>query len=104
MFDSQNFFIRRLPSIINYVELDIEDVESQEMSHRMCSYYTIDSFVYSFVQTAMDKFADDNVQFFNDRDGMVRFTDEEKEFFVNIINKNYGNYLRNLYVRLCGHK
>jgi len=35
---------------------------------------------------------------------MVRFTDEEKEFFVNIINKNYGNYLRNLYVRLCGHK
>lgn len=104
MFDSQNFFIRRLPSIINYVELDIEEVESDENVHNMCSYYTIDSFVYSFVQTTMDKFADDNVRFFNDRDGMVRFTDEEKEFFVNIINKNYGNYLRNLYVRLCGHK
>ena len=100
--ENQNYILRRLTRFIEIVEEQIEGYETQDDNPWWCSaFYNPDIFVDVLIERCINTFIEENLDFFHDE------TDKGgANMDISVLNKiveeNYGNYVRNLYVRKCG--
>ena len=100
--ENQNYILRRYQRFIEIVEGRIKEYEKQGASEWWCSVvHSPDRLVTVLTDWSIEEFVSHNWDFFED--------DYEKvESGMNLIDldvifeKNYGNYVRDLWVRKCG--
>jgi hypothetical protein len=100
--ENQNYLIRRVQQFIEIVEKRIDDYEMSEDNAYWCRNDNPNSFYKSFEDRCVDEFIDKNWDFFHDdsdRGGAYM----DISLLNNIVKENYGNYIRNLFVRKCNH-
>lgn len=104
--ENQNYVLRRLQQFIEIVEDKIEGSEQNDDNPWWCmAYYNPDSFFDYIRYNSVNEFIMQNWDFFNDISEKGG-TDASILLFEDTLNKiveeNYGNYIRNLWVRKCG--
>ena len=96
--ENQNYLIRRVQQFIEIVETRIDDHEMSEDNAWWCRNNNPNSFYESFENRCVDEFIDQNWDFFRDD-----WANMDISLLKKIVEENYGNYIRNLFVRKCNH-
>ena len=96
--ENQNYLIRRVQQFIEIVEKRIDDHEMSEDNAWWCRNNNPNSFYESFENRCVDEFIDQNWDFFRDD-----WANMDISLLKKIVEENYGNYIRNLFVRKCNH-
>jgi hypothetical protein len=96
--ESQNYLLRRVQQFIEIVENRIDDYEMSEDNDYWCRNNNPNSFYESFKDRCTDEFINQNWDFFNDA-----WANMDISLLNKIVEENYGNYIRNLFVRKCNH-
>ena len=96
--ENQNYLIRRIQQFIEIVETRIDDYEMSEDNAWWCRNNNPNSFYESFENRCVDEFIDQNWDFFRDD-----WANMDISLLKKIVEENYGNYIRNLFVRKCNH-
>ena len=96
--ENQNYLIRRVQQFIEIVETRIDDYEMSEDNAWWCRNDNPNSFYESFENRCVDEFIDQNWDFFRDD-----WANMDISLLKKIVEENYGNYIRNLFVRKCNH-
>ena len=100
--ENQNFILRRLTRFIEIVEEQIEGYETQDDNPWWCSaFYNPDIFVDVLIERCINIFIEENWDFFHD-DTDKGGANMDISVLNKIVEQDYGNYVRNLYVRKCG--
>jgi len=99
--ENQNYVLRRLQQFINIVEDQIDGYEQKDGGY-WCRVYTPYSFYENLRDRSIEVFTDENWDFFHD-DSEKGGADMNLDFLRAIVQENYGNYIRNLFVRKCGY-
>jgi len=99
--ENQRFVLRRLQQFIDIVEEQIEGYELNEDGAWWCGFYDVEEFVKRITASSVEVFIDDNWDFFHD-DTDRGGANMDISILNKIVEENYGNYIRNLYVRKCG--
>ena len=94
--EHQNYLIRRIQQFIDVVEKRIDDYEMSEDNAWWCRNNNPNSFYESFENRCVDEFIDQNWDFFRDD-----WANMDISLLKKIVEENYGNYIRNLFVRKC---
>ena len=94
--ENQNYLIRRLQQFIEIVERRIVYYEMSEDNAWWCCNDNPNSFYESFKDRCTDDFIDKNWDFFHDD-----WANMDINLLNNIVEENYGNYIRNMFVRKC---
>jgi hypothetical protein len=100
--ENQNYVLRRLQQFINIVEEQIEGYEQNEDGSWWCRNNTVDSFFYDLRDRSIEEFTNQNWDFFHDNSEKGG-SDMDLSILGKIVEENYGNYIRNLFVRKCGY-
>ena len=100
--ENQNYVLRRLQQFINIVEDQIEGYELNDDNSWWCESNNPDMFYHNLRDRSIEEFVDKNWSFFhgNSENGG---SDMDLGFLYKIVEENYGNYIRNLFVRKCGY-
>jgi hypothetical protein len=98
--ENQHFVLRRIQTFIDIVEEQIEGYEKNEDGAWWCKYNTPDTFLDQIRDRSIEEFVDSNWDFFHDRSENGG-SDMDLSVLDNLVDENYGNYIRNLYVRKC---
>ena len=96
--ENQNYLLRRVQQFIEIVETRIDDYEMSEDNAWWCRNNNPNSFYESFENRCVDEFIDQNWDFFRDD-----WANMDISLLKKIVEENYGNYIRNLFVRKCNH-
>jgi hypothetical protein len=96
--ENQNYLLRRVQQFIEIVETRIDDHEMSEDNAWWCRNNNPNSFYESFENRCVDEFIDQNWDFFRDD-----WANMDISLLKKIVEENYGNYIRNLFVRKCNH-
>lgn len=99
--ENQNYVLRRLQQFIDIVEEQIDGYERNEHNPWWCRTYDPESFLKNLTDMSIVTFIDENWDFFHDtseRGG----SDMDISILNKIVNDEYGNYIKNLFVRSCG--
>ena len=96
--ENQNYLLRRVQQFIEIVEKRIDDYEMSEDNDYWCRNNNPNSFYESFENRCVDEFIDQNWDFFRDD-----WANMDISLLKKIVEENYGNYIRNLFVRKCNH-
>ena len=96
--ENQNYLLRRVQQFIEIVETRIDDYEMSEDNAWWCRNNNPNSFYESFENRCVDEFIDQNWDFFRDD-----WANMDISILKKIVEENYGNYIRNLFVRKCNH-
>ena len=96
--ENQNYLLRRVQQFIEIVEKRIDDHEMSEDNAWWCRNNNPNSFYESFENRCVDEFIDQNWDFFRDD-----WANMDISLLKKIVEENYGNYIRNLFVRKCNH-
>jgi hypothetical protein len=99
--ENQNYVLRRLQQFINIVEDQIEGYELNDDNSWWCERSNPDMFYHNLRDRSIEEFVDKNWNFFHDISEKGG-ADMDLDFLFGIVEKNYGNYIRNLFVRKCG--
>jgi len=100
--ENQNYILRRFQQFIEIVEEQIEGYELNDDNPWWCSaFYNPDIFVDALIERCINIFIEDNWHFFHDNTDKGG-SDMDISVLNKIVEENYGNYVRNLYVRKCG--
>ena len=94
--ENQNYLLRRVQQFIEIVETRIDDYEMSEDNDYWCRNSNPNSFYESFENRCVDEFIDQNWDFFRDD-----WANMDISLLKKIVEENYGNYIRNLFVRKC---
>ena len=94
--ENQNYLLRRVQQFIEIVETRIDDYEMSEDNAWWCRNNNPNSFYESFETRCVDEFIDQNWDFFRDD-----WANMDISLLKKIVEENYGNYIRNLFVRKC---
>ena len=100
--ENQNYLIRRVQQFIEIVEKRIDYLEMSEDNAWWCRNYNPNLFYESFEDYCIGEFIDKNWDFFHD-DSDRGGANMDISLLNNIVKENYGNYIRNLFVRKCNH-
>lgn len=98
--ENQLFLFRRIQEFIDIVEGQIKGYENQEDNAWWCKYNDPDSFLNDLKGRSIEKFVDNNWDFFHD-DSETGGANMNTQILNDIVNKEYGNDIRNLFVRKC---
>jgi hypothetical protein len=99
--ENQNYLIRRIQQFIEIVEKRIDALEiTLEHMPWWCRNNNLSSFYESFVENCIYEFIGQNWDFFHD-DSDRGGANMDITLLNNIVENNYGNYIRNLFVRKC---
>jgi hypothetical protein len=101
--ENQRFVLRRLQQFIDIVEGQIDEFEINEDSSWWCRFYDVEEFVKRITVNSVEAFIDDNWDFFHD-DTDRGGANMDISILNKIVEENYGNYIKNLYVRKCGSR
>ena len=96
--ENQKYLLRRVQQFIEIVEKRIDDYEMSEDNAWWCRNNNPNSFYESFENRCVDEFIDQNWDFFRDD-----WANMDISLLKKIVEENYGNYIRNLFVRKCNH-
>jgi hypothetical protein len=100
--ENQNYILRRLQQFIEIVEDQIEGYELNEDNPWWCSaYYKPEMFMENLMDRSIEEFTNQNWNFFHN-DSENGGSDMDLGFLYRIVEENYGNYIRNVWVRKCG--
>ena len=99
--ENQNYILRRLQEFIEVVEERIEFIEMSEYNAWWCRSGNPNSFVGDLKYRVIDEFMDQNLEFFNDKSEKGG-ANMDISILHKIVEENYGNYIRNMFVRKCG--
>lgn len=100
--ENQSRLIRRLQQFIDIVEDQIEGYELHDDYSWWCRHNTPDTFFDEIKGRSMEEFINENWDFFHD-DSENGGANMDTSILYKIINDNYGNYIRNMFVRKCGY-
>ena len=102
--ENQNYLIRRVQQFIEIVEGQIYEFESAEDYRHYgtwwCHNNNPDTFFENIVDRSIEEFINKNWDFFHnhsDKGG----ANMDISLLNNIVEENYGNYIRNMFVRKC---
>jgi hypothetical protein len=99
--ENQNYILRRLQQFINIVEDQIEGYELNEDNSWWClAYYNPELFIDNIRDQSIEEFTSQNWNFFHDNSENGG-SDIDLGVLYKIVEENYGNYIRNLFVRKC---
>ena len=98
--ENQNYLIRRVQQFIDVVEDIINDYELQDNNPWWCRNNNPNSFYESFEDRCIGEFIDQNWDFFHD-DSDRGGANIDISLLNKIVEQNYGNYIRNMFVRKC---
>jgi serine protease inhibitor len=99
--ENQNYLLRRLQEFVEVVEKRIDDYEMSEQNAWWCRNNGPYSFYDGFVDRCIEDFTVRNWDFFHD-DSDRGGANMDISLLNKIVEENYGNYIRNLFVRKCG--
>jgi hypothetical protein len=99
--ENQNYILRRLQEFVEVVEKRIDDYELQDNHPWWCRSGNPNSFVGDLKYRVIDEFMDQNLEFFNDKSEKGG-ANMDISILHKIVEENYGNYIRNMFVRKCG--
>jgi len=101
--ENQNYLIRRVQQFIEIVEDQIEGYELNEDGAWWCKHNNPDTFFENLVDRSIEEFISQNWDFFRDdwanMDNLVSII--SGSLLKKIVEENYGNYIRNMFVRKC---
>jgi len=101
--ENQNYILRRLQQFIDIVEVQIEGYELNEDNSWWClAYYNPELFIDNIRDQSIEEFTSQNWNFFHDNSENGG-SDIDLGFLYKIVEENYGNYIRNVWVRKCGY-
>ena len=100
--ENQNYVLRRLQQFIEIVEDQIEGYELNEDGSWWCNHNNPDTFLDNLRDRSIEEFTSQNWNFFHDTSDKGG-SDMDLDFLFGIVESNYGNYIRNLFVRKCGY-
>ena len=98
--ENQNYLLRRVQQFIEIVEKRIDDYEMSEDNAWWCRNDNPNSFYESFEENCIYEFIGQNWDFFHD-DSDKGGANMDITLLNNIVENNYGNYIRNMFVRKC---
>jgi hypothetical protein len=98
--ENQNYVLRRLQQFIEIVEDQIEGYELNEDGAWWCRNNSPYAFYDNLVDRSIEEFISQNWNFFHDN-SETGGSDMDISMLNNIVEENYGNYIRNLFVRKC---
>jgi len=99
--ENQNYLLRRIQEFVEVVEKRIDDYEMSEDNAWWCRNNNLNSFYESFVDRCTEEFISQNWDFFHD-DSDRGGSNMDISLLNKIVEENYGNYIRNMFVRKCG--
>lgn len=100
--ENQLFIFRRIQEFIDIVEDQIKGYEKQGDNAWWCKHNNPESFFDNLKGRSIEIFVDQNWDFFHD-DSETGGSNMDTQILYDIVNKEYGNYIRNLFVRKCGY-
>jgi hypothetical protein len=100
--ENQNYLLRRVQQFIEIVEKRIDDYEMCENEPWWCRYNTPDRFLDDHVERSIEEFISHNWDFFHD-DSENGGANMDISMLNKIVEENYGNYIKNLFVRKCNY-
>jgi serine protease inhibitor len=95
--ENQNYVLRRLQEFVEVVEKRIDDYEMSEQNAWWCRHNGPYSFYDGFLDNCIEEFTIQNWDFFHDA-----WANMDISLLNKIVEENYGNYVRNMFVRKCG--
>ena len=98
--ENQNYVLRRLQQFIEIVEDHIEGYELNEDGSWWCRHFNADTFFENLMNNSIEEFESNNWNFFHDTSEKGG-SDMDISMLNKIVEENYGNYIRNLFVRKC---
>lgn len=100
--ENQEFLRRRFLQFIDIVEEQIEWYEQSEDVSWWCRVYNPESFLENLIDRSIEIFIDENWHFFHDNSERGG-SDMDISILNRIVMDDYGNYIKNLFVRKCGY-
>lgn len=100
--ENQLFLIRRLQQFVDLVEDQIDGYERNEDGAWWCKNNTPDSFLENLGDRCIEEFVSNNWEFFHDSSENGG-SNMDISLLYNIVDQDYGNYIRNLFVRKCNY-
>ena len=102
--ENQNYVLRRYQQFIEIVEDQIEEFESAEDYRHYgtwwCHNNNPDTFFENIVDRSIEGFINKNWHFFHD-DSEKGGANMDISMLNKLVEQNYGNYIKNLFVRRC---
>ena len=98
--ENQNYVLRRVQQFIEIVEEQIEGYELNEDGSWWCRHNTPNTFLDNLRERSIEEFVNQNWAFFHDTSEKGG-SDMDISMLNRIVEENYGNYIRNLFVRKC---
>jgi hypothetical protein len=99
--ENQNYLLRRVQQFIEIVEFHIEGYELDNPNPWWCSaMYHPQIFFEVITDRSIDDFIDKNWNFFHDN-SETGGSEMDISMLNKIVEENYGNYIRNIWVRKC---
>jgi hypothetical protein len=98
--ENQHFLLRRIQDFIDIVEEQIEGYERNEDGAWWCNHNTPSTFLDQIRDRSIEEFVNSNWYFFHD-DSEKGGSNMDITIVTNIVDQEYGNYIKNLFVRKC---
>lgn len=100
--ENQHFLLRRIQNFIDIVEEQIEGYERNANNAWWCNYNTPDTFLDQIRDRSIEEFVNSNWHFFHD-DSEKGGANMDISLISNIVDQEYGNRIKNLFVRKCNY-
>jgi len=100
--ENQLYVFRRLEEFIRIVEDQIEGYENQEDNPWWCRNNNPDDFLQNLKNRSIEIFTEKNWNFFHNK-SKTGGSNMDISILNDIVNKQYGNYIRNLFVSKCNY-
>jgi hypothetical protein len=98
--ENQKYVLRRVQQFIDIVEEQIEGYERNEDGAWWCRHNTPNTFLDQVIDRSIEEFVNNNWNFFHD-DSEKGGANMDISMLNNIVEREYGNYIKNLFVRKC---
>lgn len=96
----RRYVLRRINQFVKIVEDQIDGYEQDKDNPWWCETYNPETFLDNLRDRSIEIFVDENWDFFHDNTENGG-SDMDLSVLYELVEKNYGNYIRNLYVRKC---
>lgn len=96
----RRYVLRRINQFVEIVEDQITGYENNSSNPWWCSVFNPDTFLDNLRDRSIEVFVDENWSFFHDNTESGG-SNMDLSVLYKLVDENYGNYIRNLYVRKC---
>jgi hypothetical protein len=98
--ENQRYVLRRIQQFIDIVEEQVEGYERNEDGAWWCRHNNPNTFLDQVRDRSIEEFVNSNWNFFHD-DSEKGGSNMDISILDRIVDEEYGNYIKNLFVRKC---